>query len=174
MRFIKEKKLTIIQCTEADMKDVLTLMDAVEDTTTRQEWFVKDDASFVMRHVSKEGFILGIREKKKLVAYLLIRIPKFDEDNLGRDIHLKKADLKRVAHIESVGVDLEHRGNGYMRMLMRKAEKHLKKMGIKYFMATIAPKNKYSLRNFIKKGYVVVKRKKKYDGLDRVIVKKDV
>ena len=48
--------------------------------------------------------------------------------------------------------------------------KQIKKKGLLYSMATVSPKNKYSLMSFLKHDYEIIKIKKKYSGVKRLIL----
>lgn len=136
------------------------------------EIFVKDDLTFIINHISKEGLIIKTTLKEKIVGFLIVRFPKEAKDNLGRDASIQQNELDDVAHIESVAVVPKHRGQQIGYQMIKKADHIIKAMGLKYAMATVSPKNKYSLINFLKRDYRVVKIKKKYSGVKRLILMK--
>jgi ribosomal protein S18 acetylase RimI-like enzyme len=135
--------------------------------------FCADSKEFIARHIDEGGFILKAVYNHEIVGFLIVRIPKFEEDNLGFDIHLEHSELEKVAHIESVGILPDHRGKGLQKQLMMEAENLLRKKGFTYLMATVHPKNLPSLNNFIKSGYEIVKTVKKYGGMERHVLLKE-
>lgn len=132
-----------------------------------------DPPEFVERHLDGgEGFTLVAQERDRLVAAMIVRFPRGAADNLARDLGYDDATADSVAHIESVAVRKSHRGQGLQLALLSSAETELVRRRVPLALATVAPDNAPSLRNFLQAGYVELARRKKYGGLDRIIVGK--
>lgn len=154
----------------ADAKAIYILMRTVYENMTDPSLFFCDDFDFVQEQLQKEGF--GIKvcdEKGSLVASLLVRYPGEAEDNLGRELALADGELEKVAHIESLVVAAEHRGNGLQRKMIAYAHNLLSQEKITYVMATVSPHNIPSRENLRRMGYACIATKEKYGGLLREI-----
>ncbi len=158
----------------SDLKRVTDIMESMEEQIDDTSIFVADDEYFIKSHIEREGFIVVAGHKKKIAAFLIVRFPRDSEDNLGRDIGLNEDDQWKVNHMESVIVVDEHRGNALMQKLIEYSEPIAKFMDYPIAMATVSPDNPYSLNNFLKMGYKEVLRKKKYDDVERIILRKDL
>ncbi|MFT4105134.1 MAG: GNAT family N-acetyltransferase [Lacrimispora sp.] len=141
----------------------------------RKEWFVADDSKAICQ-VLKEGRGLGYKafekESKALAGVFIAVLPGKGKENLGRDIGLADEELEKVAHMETIAILPQYRGNGLQHTMMQAAEEELKSRGYKYFMCTIHPENIYSEKNAVKQGYEVVLTKEKYGGYVRDILLK--
>lgn len=155
---------------EIDAAAIFDLMKSVYDNLDDKTLFFCDDLEYVQSHIEKEGFGVKAQWEGKLVASLIVRFPGDAEDNLGRDVGIE--EIHKVAHIESVVVDKEYRGNGLQDKMIKFAEDRLKQIGYTYIMATVSPDNKHSLGNFERNGYEVMNIKEKYGGLRRAILLK--
>jgi ribosomal protein S18 acetylase RimI-like enzyme len=162
----------IKKCKVSDIEDICNTINNINLAINNPALFVPDDKEFVNNHIESEGCIIGLWIECRLVAYLIIRYPDRNTDNLGYDLGFEENDLIKVAHIESVAVCPEYRGYGFQRRLIKYAEKEIKIKKYKYILATVSPSNKYSLENFIKSGYKIGKLVVKYNGNDRYIVVK--
>lgn len=157
-------------------EDLWKIMNVMREASRcgNPEYYLMDDAQFVSRHFSDEGFILLCKESKRAAGFLIVRIPGQSEDNLGRDVGINEHELNYVAHMESIAVLPKFRGNGIQRQLIKEAEARLEAQEMRWCMATVHPDNVYSLDNFLKLGYHVEGLKKKYGGKLRCIVKKNL
>ncbi|MEC9485824.1 MAG: GNAT family N-acetyltransferase [Candidatus Izemoplasma sp.] len=163
------------KCNYNDLEDINRLMASVDVEISNPNIFVSDDETFVKRHIKDDGFILKAMSDDEMVAFLLVRYPKDDPDNLARDIKtIDEEKYEHIAHMESVVVAKDHRGNNLQYKLIVEAEKILENEHIEYSMATVSPINKYSLINFVKADYVVTRVKNKYTDVKRIILKKDI
>ncbi|MBH1940275.1 GNAT family N-acetyltransferase [Mobilitalea sibirica] len=137
-------------------------------------YFSPDSKEITSLHIIERGFTLLASCEEKVVGFLAVRIPQSDNDNLGYDISMSKTELHKVAHIETVAVLPNYRGKGLHVKLLNEAEKLIRDQGLHYSMATVYPNNRYSLNNFLNRGYKIVKTTEKYGGLLRHIVYKDL
>jgi ribosomal protein S18 acetylase RimI-like enzyme len=135
--------------------------------------FFVDDEAFIRQHLAARGFILVALRKIEIVGFIMVRVPGADQDNLGRELGLAKADLSRVAHLESVAVLPIYQGKGLGRLLVTRAEERLAQDGFRYLMCTVAPGNLPSLHNFQALDYRIVATRPKYGGLQRHIMLKE-
>ena len=100
--------------------------------------------------------------------------PGLGPENLGRDLDFSDEDLMKSAHMETVVISPKYRGHHLQAKLMAKAEEDLKEAGYKYLLCTIHPNNQYSMNNALSLGYKVEKLVKKYGGLPRNILLKEI
>ena len=82
--------------------------------------------------------------------------------------------LTEVVHIESIAVLPNFRGHKLQKRLLEMAEQIEKEKHTKYLMATVHPDHIYSMRNFNDQGFVCLLETKKYGGLRRNILLKEI
>lgn len=164
----------------ADPSDYLIMADVIQSVwqqIEQKDWFVADDSEYT-RHSLTEGNGIGYKafeaDSGALAGVFIATLPGDREENLGRDIGLSQEELGKVAHMESVAILPEYRGNGLQYILMKTAEDELRKQGCRHLMCTVHPENKYSRNNMIKQGYQVVLTKEKYGGYLRDILLKEI
>ncbi len=123
-----------------------------------------------------EGYIYKAidNESGKTASVFILTYPGLREDNLGYDINLPLTELPKVALCDVAATRPEARGHHLQQLLMKEAERDAAVDGYSYLMCTIHPDNKPSLNNALALGYSIIMTKKKYGGLDRHILKKDI
>ena len=148
-----------------DVQPIWRVMQAAHAALSDRSLYLIDDPAFIADCVAR-GWAYVACEGGEVVAFLLIRQPGNDPQNLGHHIHLSSEDLARVTMMDSVAVLPEWRGHGLQRKLLTCAEERLRP-DMKYLMATVSPDNAYSAANFRALGYRVACTVPKYDGLLR-------
>ena len=165
----------ILYATKEDVLELKKVMDKTIAVLSQKDWYVPDDIPFLERHIKEEGYILKCVIENKIVAFLIVRYPMFSEDNLGYYLpNVTDEMLTKVAHIESVAVLPEFRGYKLQKRLLETAEKIEKEKNIKYLMATVHPDNIYSMKNFEEEEFLCLLETKKYGGLRRNILVKEM
>lgn len=157
-----------------DIDGIFYVMEQVKDTIANKEWFVADDRDYIRRHIDgNAGFTVVAGTKDgRIAAFFTIDYPGTRADNLGYDIGLPAAECLWTAHMDTVGVLPEYRGNHLMARLLELAESVLSKTGYRHLMCTIHPDNRYSLDNMKSHGYEIMATKEKYGGFMRHILYK--
>lgn len=149
----------------------------VWDQMEKKDWFVEDNPENIREVLQNDngmGYKAIVKDSGNIAGVFVVRFPGKQEDNLGRDIGLPKEELKKVAHMESIAILPEYRGNGLQYSLMQTAERDVRRRGYKHLMCTIHPDNVYSKNNAVRQGYEVVMTKEKYGGLIRDILLKKI
>ncbi len=164
----------------AAASDYLIMTDVIQlvwQQIEQKDWFVADDSEYT-RYTLTEGNGIGYKafeaDSRALAGVFIAALPGDREENLGRDIGLSQDELGKVAHMESVAILPQYRGNGLQYILMKTAEEELRKQGYRHLMCTVHPDNKYSRSNMIRQGYQVVLTKEKYGGYLRDILLKEI
>lgn len=165
--------IKIQMCNPEREKDIFTHFNKVYDEMPDKSQLVIESKEYIDSYFSGGGFVvIATNEKDLLVGCLTVRFPNLQKDNLGRDINLNKEDLQKVAHIETVTVEMKYRGNNLQLKMLEYAEKIINS-NYKYIMATVAPDNYASIKTFKTDGFKLVKTKQKYGGLLRGIYLKN-
>jgi ribosomal protein S18 acetylase RimI-like enzyme len=168
-------KFKIIEASERDTDRITALISSVWEEMEQKEWFVADNADYtreMLRSGKGIGYMAIEEETGALAGVFMAVFPGDSEENLGRDADLPREELSKVAHMDSVAVLREYRGNHLQYRLMQEAEQRLIKKGYRYLMCTIHPENQYSMQNAVEQGYRVVALKEKYGGYLRNILLK--
>lgn len=164
---------TIRRAAANDLSGILSIIETAVRNTADSDWFVPDGGAFLARHLEERGFILVADSAgAEIAAYLVVRFPGMDEDNLGRELRLPPDELLRVAHIESTAVLPAFYGNRLQSRLAGEAEACLSPGECRHLMATVHPNNHFSLNSMLRQGYRIVATVQKYGGLRRHILYK--
>ena len=167
--------LIIEKAVPADYQMFADIIQSVWDGMEQKDWFMADNADYTYEMLSSRqgcGYKAVDRDTGKTAGVFMTVIPGLDESNLGYDIGLTREQLLKTAHMDSVAILPEYRGQRLQCRLMQEAEKDLKEQGICYLLCTVHPENRYSRDNVLKQGYTFVTRKKKYNGNIRDILMK--
>lgn len=118
------------------------------------------------------GYCLGVYVLDQLVGFHATYFPtEMDQDNLGYDAGLPKKSLRSVAHLESVFIHPEYRGNGLQKKMTALLLTFIQtQKQYEFVFITIAPQNVASLINVLSCGVNIIQFKKKYGGFDRYIL----
>lgn len=163
---------TISDIEQENIKHIIMLHPIIKQSLDSIDDFYFDDYDFYKHHLDKGGKILGCYVNDTLIAYGVLIFPGFDDDNLGYDFKLEKDELLKVAHLDSVAVHPDYRGNKLQYKLFSLLEKISIEKGYKYLCSTVSPTNKFSLNNLLKLGLEIKIEKEKYDGKNRLILYK--
>lgn len=162
---------------EADLDQVMELLEEIQKKMEYPEWFAVDDREFMQERFADngEGFaVIAQTEDGTVAGCFLVDIPAEDERNMGYDLGYTKEQRAFTAHMDMAVVSPSFRGYHLQDLMMEKCEEELKERGFVYLMATVHPDNRYSLQNVIKRGYKIMATKEKYGGLIRHILCKKI
>ncbi|MBZ9685562.1 GNAT family N-acetyltransferase [Clostridium estertheticum] len=165
---------TISDIEQENINHIIMLHPIIKESLESINDFYFDDYDFYKHHLDKGGKILGCYVNDTLVAYGVLIFPGFDNDNLGYDFNLSKDELLKVAHLDSVAVHPDYRGNKLQYILFSLLEKISIEKGYKYLCSTVSPTNKFSLNNLLKLGLEIKIEKEKYDEKNRLILYKSL
>lgn len=176
-------KFEIKRAVLEDAEKLYDIMQQVADGMEHPEWFMRDDLPYIQAHIGHipfqkqdAGFILkAVDETGNTAGFFMVAFPGLTAKNLGHHLELDQKQLLTVAHMDSVVILPEFRGNGLQYKLIQKAEEVLKEeTDYRIWMATVHPDNTYSLQNVLSLGYEVVAEALKYGGYRRYILKKEI
>lgn len=126
----------------------------------------------------KNSYTLGVFHNGQLIAIGILQYYQALLKDAELNILLKNKKFDRYFTVKLIIVKKGYRGFGLQRRMLDKMVEHIiqnierdKKI---LFLATVSPKNKYSLNNFIACGYKILALKKMYGGYDRFLVYKEV
>ena len=100
-----------------DLPAILAIVDAALKSLADPTLFLSDGIDFYRSHLTSKGFTLLAEESGSASAYLVIRFPGTEDDNLGLDLGFSETELRKVAHMESVAVLPQRRGNGLQKKI---------------------------------------------------------
>lgn len=170
----KKMEIQIRNAGAEDAPEILEIMKAAADELENKEWYVTDDEAYILAHMSEKGFTLKAIAGEKIMGFLIVHMPELEPEHLGDWAGLTDEQKRRSAYMDSVCVRREARGMGLMKRLLQSAQEALASQGICHVLATVHPQNQSSLRSFLAMGYREIARAKKYGGLPRVIVYKEI
>lgn len=159
----------IRQLEEENIKEILELHPIIMNNLDNEDLFYFDNYEFYKYHLENEGVILGCYINEVLIGYGVMIIPKYDDENLGYDLKLPQDELLYVAHLDSVAIHPDFRGNKLQVKIFSMLEEIAKQRGYKHLCSTVSPQNIYSIKNLEILGLEKRLEKLKYRGKNRYI-----
>lgn len=156
--------------TEELLEETLALRNYVRDRMENRQWFAssgREDFETALR----DGFALVCLVDGKVVASLQCLLENVE---YGHDLYQDEETVRVCADYSDVFVHPDYRGNGLQNLMEKRMEELCLKAGKRILLGTVDPENFYSYSNFIKSNYHPVARLKKYGGLDRLLMKKEL
>ena len=164
-----EARLHFAELTHLDQ--ILTLQQIIVDSLANAESFEADSKEFIESHLSQRGRILAVFAENRCVAYRTIEFYTKEDHHhsLGLDINLPANQIPYTAHLETVAVHPEFRGNGLSFRLNQYAVHLLEQAGYFHICATVHPTNFHNIHTLLRTGLVIRRLKKKYQGKLRFV-----
>ncbi|HWQ19187.1 MAG TPA: hypothetical protein VN455_05360 [Methanotrichaceae archaeon] len=160
LRFIDESRLP----------EVMDLQEVISRHLQDEEIFRLDTAEYFRSHFQARYPAIAAFTDDGLIAYHIISFPSENGDNFGLDIGISGEDLSRVAHLETVAVHPDYRGNSLQRTMAGCHLHKLAEMGYEHICCTISPMNSASLQNGFSIGLTIKGLKTKYGWMTRYIM----
>lgn len=157
---------------QKDLQDMLTLQQVaiahLDSKDVLQPTTVKEFETIL----SGNGFIIGLFDEQRLVAYRSMLVPPLDEEHLGLDVGLSKETLDHVIYQDLSIVHPSYRGKGLQKQMGELVMAQINRSLYDYVCATVAPFNIPSLKDKFALGLQVFALKQKYQGKLRYVFMK--
>lgn len=165
----KQKEYGLLEfMTEETLEETLALREEIRAGMENQRWFAKSGKRD-FQDALEYGFALNCVVEGKVIASVHCLLEHTD---YSRDIFTEEADICKCADYSDTFVHPDYRGNGLQNILEEEMEELCRKAGKSILLGTVDPDNEYSHKNFLKRGYQEVIRLIKYEGLERILMKK--
>lgn len=173
-----EKSYTIRPVTEADAEAVSDIMAEVQrgvmhsrddksrwsdaDRAEVHDFFLISDPGRVrnkLRNPDGFGYVVEGSDgggARPVGYYLFEKLPVEAEGGIARQAGLSGEELVHVAEMDSVAILPAWRGLGLQRRLEALGEREAARRGCRHLVATVHPRNRHSLDNFLASGFRVV------------------
>lgn len=151
-----------------DMEDIVLLQEKVVDSLPDKDIFfalTRDELLESLHLDSLEGIFA---DDGRLVAFDLIVSNRPGDRSLASSANTAP---EQTMTFDAVVVDPDWRGYGFQQFFIDHALAAMKAAGATVMLATVAPDNPHSLRNFTAKGFAIVDTRTKYTGLRRHILR---
>lgn len=159
---------------ETYLNEIIYLQETIIHNLPDKEIFRQHSINYIRDHFNKENSVIGIVTEDGLIAYNILYFPGIDGDNFGADIKLSKEELNKVAHIETVAVHPDYRGNSLQKRMEEIHLKVIKELGYIHVCCTVSPKNLPSIRNLFSNGLIIKGIKIKFGDRLRYIMHRDI
>jgi len=162
--------------TMTDINDVLRLQQTVVTHLPDKDLFHPDSADFFSRHMrespAQRGVMYGCFVHDDLIAYCTLSYPGTEADNIGFDLGWDRETCNTVAHLDTVAVHPDYRGNGLQRRFSRIMIARARADGYRRLCATVSPENIPSLNNCLQHGMKIERLVTRYQGKQRYLLVK--
>ena len=153
------------QCQLSDLQSVINLNETIYAALPDKTVLRHNSPEMIASCLEEPNVTLGIWDGNLLVAIGMLYVPQCIEEDHFHDLGLqgeyKSANQKLFLVREG------YRGLGLQRKLIREVEKIAIMRGFNLLCTTVAPNNAFSIKNFLREGYVYAKTEEKYGGLVR-------
>ena len=116
--------------------------------------------------LENNGKINLLYYNKELIGLFVLTINP--EENIIKEYEL---DNQNIGRLDSVMIKEKYRGSNLQRQGMKILEEEASNLNIEHIVATIHPENIYSLNNFIKENYKIIKKHNIHGGPRFIVVK---
>lgn len=153
-------------CTPSQLDDIIEIQDEVSSELGKSDILRINTTDMLMDCLNPPHITVGAWYGDTLAGFAVLYCPQSAEEELAPN--LDNIDLSNVnaANYKLCIVRSEYRGNSLQYYLELELERFAKDKGINMLCATVSPKNKYSLDNVSKLGYIYNKTLTKY-GFER-------
>jgi GNAT superfamily N-acetyltransferase len=128
----------------------------------------------LLRGIESINRTIVVFYKNKLVAFSQVEFARDDRLNWIDEFNLSKKDFLKSGYFGGTLVASKYRGYGIQDFFIKKREDYIKKVGCKYSLVSVHPKNKFSLNNIVSYNYILVKKRKNIFGKIRLFYKKKI
>lgn len=168
MKYEINKNIDMVLATIDDLDNIKSFQKTIIDNMPNKTFFTAlTDHEFIYP-IKNNGKVYLLYHNKELIG--LFVLTTFPEKDILKEYMLEDYD---VSIFDSVMIKENYRGSNLQLQGMKILNNDAKKMNIKKIVATIHPENKYSLKNFIKDGYKIIKEINIHNG-PRYIVMKNI
>ena len=171
-----QNSFSIVQIEERNIDDIMVLQDVIVNDLNDSAVFNASPRETLLQNIATKGRMVGIFHEKMLIAYHSVYYPdQQDTDyNLGRDIGLPDSEVRNMANIQNILVHPKWRGNQFGMKMNEAAIAYLKNNSYRHILATVSPKNIFSINIFCKSGFIIKDLKLKYGDKLRFIYYRDL
>jgi len=166
----KEKTFSLRLIKKEEIKDCLALQETVVAGIGNRALFEPLTEEELSESVALDT-VAALFDGENMAAFCML-IHNRDTDRSLADDDGKRRES--VLTFDGVLVLPDYRGYGIQRLFLDFAEEKARRLGAMHILATVAPQNPHSRRNFEKQGFSVIKEYKKYGGYPRLLVCKSV
>lgn len=159
---------------DRDLDDMAALNQLVLSHLAHPHILRNEDRAWLDQHIRARGRCIGTFHGETMVAFTVLSFPRDDPDNLGIDLGLDREQRLRSCHFELTGVHPDYRGNHLHRAMNELRAQFAGAAGYHHLYGTVSPLNPYSLNNHFAAGFMIRKLVKKYGGMDRFIINRDL
>lgn len=168
-------EIEIRRAKQEDAEEIFEVMEYIRENMEDKSLYLTDTLEYVKNHIDENGItVVAENSNGKIIGYFITRYPKYESNNLGRNLDLTEEELLKVIHMESTAVLPEYRGNSLQRKMLEYIENEIKDSDFKYYMATVPPNNIPSLNSFLELDYKIIRTIEKYHvgWLRHILLKK--
>ncbi len=155
-----------------DIADILRVQQRACDLLSDPSLFYPLSREEILESLHLDMLWGVFEEQGTLVAFALFVGCRHTDRNLGKDAGVP---WQTAFTFDVVVSDPEWRGYGLQKLFIERAIAEAKKAGAKTVLATVAPQNSYSMKNFLAKRFIVIRGDlSKYAGLKRSLLAFDL
>jgi hypothetical protein len=158
---------------ENDLNELHRLHELIQNRLPHPHVFRHDGRDFLERHLQQRGGTFGAFCEGELIAYAVVSLPGYDDDNLARDLPELDIPLDEVALYDGSAVHPNYRGSRLHSELNTLRAAYAGLRGCHHLMGTVSIFNPYSLRNHFAAGFFIKGIGVKYGGMWRLIIHRD-
>jgi ribosomal protein S18 acetylase RimI-like enzyme len=153
-----------------DVPDIFKLQSEVMEYLGSKQVFVPVEEWELDFIFGGGGYLYGLRDEGKLLAFVGLIKPGIRDDNLGYDLRIHDQHIQNVSHLETAVVHPKARGNNIQFILARLLVNIAKEDNeIHYVANTVSPFNIPSIITTLRLGLKIKDLKEKYNGKLRYI-----
>jgi hypothetical protein len=157
----------------SDFEALRSLHRAVISALPSKEVFRNMDDNYLLDMLTVDATCFGIFDKDRLVAFSTVRYPDAGGETVSHCLGYSKAATHLIGEFDGSAVLPSHRGKGFQYALIEARARASLLRGRPIAVATVSPRNPYSLVNFLRYGMTGRRVAYLWGGFERIVVARD-
>ena len=175
----EKKKISLTEVTFRPLAidAIPALLEVQEETFAHaagQKDFLRRNTEETFSLCFGEGsLVLGAFYRDEMIAFGILHAAGDTKENLALDLEFVK-DVTENANVKLIIVRPASRGNGLQRAFIERMIDYARERGFRYLSSTVSPTNPWSKNNLEACGFSPVKILKKYGGMERILLAREI
>ncbi len=170
---MRDLSVSVRQCTEEDLNDIIELQRKVHDAVIVKDTFVfstqEELAESLMSDICIGAYLNG-----RLIAFTLVLTNPYSPRNLGYYLNYTQEQCLGCVTYDTTFVHPEYTGYGIQKVFISMKDELARAIGAIEALATVSPENTVSLNNLEANGFKIADEKKMYGERHRYIMRKSL
>lgn len=160
MKYILNENIKINKVKKNEIKVILQFQRYIIDSIENKDFFVPLTEKEILFPIKNKGLVYTLLHNDTIIGFFILTLNPskkiMSEYNLD--------NLENLGLFDGIMIKKEYRGSKLQQQCLEYIEKKALELGTKQIIATVHPKNIWSLNNFIDENYKIIAKKTIHGG----------